>query len=70
MSFRIGSVVVAVVLAALSTSLRSSTLDAQGQQGDRVILITLDGARTQEMFGGSIPRDPEGHPQGRPIARD
>lgn len=35
-----------------STYLQSSQPTSPGTDGDRVVLITLDGARTQEIFGG------------------
>ena len=42
----------ALVLACLAATASSSEFQGVNDPGDNVILVTLDGARTQEMFGG------------------
>ena len=46
--FLIGSIAVVAALALTGPAARSQTVDP----GDAVVLVTLDGARTEEIFGG------------------
>ena len=52
MTIRIVSAAALVLTLLVSTGRALEGVAAQAPSGDRVILITLDGARTQEIFGG------------------